>query len=114
MDATTLLVVGMVLLVALGVIVYYTKKSTKQAPDYYGLFWTGIIMFCIGISLENTVMSAVGLIFGVIGYANKDKWKSLHSRTWNELTEDEKKARIMIGILLAFLFMLGLIFFYMM
>jgi len=54
---------------------------------------------------------AIGIIFLVIGLANKDKWKK-NRITRKKLSKAEKNIRIVILVILSILFIVGLVVFF--
>jgi len=71
------------LIVALLVAIFYKKtKKEGHEPDYRTFFNMGIIWIAIGIPLylssDSIALLALGFIFLIAGWANKDKWKEPH------------------------------------
>jgi len=108
-----------VLIVFIGIIavIAVAKKKGKHEPDYYaffvmGLIWTltGIVPFLIH-GFDNTYISfnglfVMGVIFLIIGLANKDKWKN--RKTWQDLDPVQKKLKIALIVILGVMVLLGL------
>ena len=93
-----------VAIVLLGVLAIFFIKSKegKHKVDYYSLFLMGIIWLAVGIPLDMTALWALGVVFFIIGLANKDKWKK--NRTdWKKIT---KKQKNILYISIAMLFLL--------
>ena len=104
MDITIVLSIGiLVLLLLLAVAFLVFKKKKKAEPDYYTFFIMGIIWLGAGIPLGNYALSAMGAVFMVVGLLNRDKWKK--QKKWSELTEEERRLKI---ILIGALFLLVL------
>lgn len=72
-----------VLVLLLLLLVVYRFKKEKREPDYRLLFRMGIIWLAIGLAyplvfgrpFELSGLIALGLIFTIVGLANKSKWK---------------------------------------
>jgi Sec-independent protein secretion pathway component TatC len=104
------IVVGVLLLLALIVTVYMVKKGRKRKVDYYGFFIIGVIWTAIGIPLSNYPLSVMGLVFLILGLANKDKWKEREK--WSDISPQEKKLRIILIMITSLLVVAGLVFYY--
>jgi len=91
--------------IILGLIFWKNHKNNK--PDYYTLFILGILWLPIGISMENYVLSIMGLVFLIVGTVNKDKWRK-PEENWKDLTENEKKLKILLLIVASLLLISGL------
>jgi hypothetical protein len=105
------------ILIAVGVflilfifLVFLLIKKKKRAPDYYTFFIVGIIWLPIGIATGNHALSAMGVVFAIVGLINKKKWKE-NRRIWKKMDKDEKKITVIVIIMLSILVLLGLIFF---
>ena len=88
----------------------------KRPTDYRTLFIIGICWVPLGIPLKNYAFTLMGLVFMVIGLAHHKEWDKNVVR-WKDLTEKEKKFKILliwvllIGVLVgvaAFFVSLGL------
>ncbi len=99
------------LLIVFAVLYIQMRKINKRPVDYYNLFIMGIIWLPIGIIMDYNAFLILGLIFTLIGIANKDKWEKNRVR-WSDYTDKEKKFhKIMIGALTIIL-LIGIIAFY--
>jgi len=87
----------------------HTKKKHRKI-DYFSWFVIGIVWLGAGIPLDNYGLSVMGLIFMIIGLANKSKWKANRVR-WSDLDKDEKKARTWVFIVLGVLLLFGMVLF---
>lgn len=97
------------ILVVLGVVALLALKKGKRRPiDYYSFFIIGIIWTAAGIPLGNYALSVMGIIFMIIGLANKNKWKKNRVH-WNDLTKEEKKWRMILIVLLGVLVLAGFV-----
>jgi len=103
------------LLLGLLLILYFAVKQKKShPPDYYALFILGITWLgagaALGITTKNYGLFGAGVIFTIIGLANKKKWKQNH-RTWKDLDSAEKKIKLTVIVLLGLFVLAGLIFY---
>ena len=111
MSSTPWIMAVVAVLVALLAIVFLTlKKGKPMKTDYYTLFIIGVVWLLFGIPMEGYSFSVMGLVFMIIGLANRDKWKENHKR-WKDISPKEKKIKlIMIGVL-TLLLILGIVVF---
>ena len=98
-----------VLIVAL--LTIFLVKKEKRPPDYYAFFVMGIIWIGAGIPLKNYGLSGMGFIFMVVGLVNKSKWKA-NRRTWDQLSDKDKKFKMIMMIGLLALLILGVVTFF--
>lgn len=105
-----ILIAVLVLIVILAFIAIFVSKKNKRPVDYYNFFIMGIIWTGAGIPLENFALTATGIIFMVLGLANKKKWKSNRVR-WKDLSKTEKRVRIWLFIVLGLLVLAGFLLF---
>jgi len=100
MDMTLLIIMAVALF---GVLVFVLAKalrrSSRAPADYLTFFIMGISLMAIGISTENHVFSAMGLIFAAVSLNHRDKWKRNH-RGWNQLSAGQKRVKITFLIIL--------------
>ncbi len=91
-------------IVILGILaIFFIKaKEGKHKVDYYSLFLMGVIWIAVGIPLEIAVLWILGIVFFMVGLANKDKWKK-NKMDWKKIT---KKQRKILYITIAMLFLL--------
>ncbi len=85
-----LAIIILLLAAAIFVTIKYSKNKSKKGPDYYAFFLIGIIWLAIGIPFNNVPLWALGLVFFIVGLANKKKWKS-NKVKWKDLDKKEKK-----------------------
>jgi len=95
----------------LAIIVRQNTKRKHRKIDYYAWFTIGIIWLAAGIPLKNYGLSAMGLIFMIIGLANKSKWKSNRVR-WSDLDKNERKVRLSVMVVLGALVLAGIVVFF--
>lgn len=100
-----------ILLLIVGISVMVFSKKKRRKPDYYTFFIMGIIWLAAGIPLEMYPLSAMGLLFTVVGLANKQKWKENHPE-WEDLTENEKRNKLILIGISSLLVIAGLIVFF--
>jgi amino acid transporter len=104
-----------ILIIILGIFaVVAARKGKQRPPDYYAFFWMGLIWTIFGIPFwrdGNFAFLAMGIIFLIIGLANRDKWKKNRVR-WSDLTKGERKFKMGIMIFLGLLVLLGMAVFY--
>ena len=93
-----------VVIIVLGILaIFFIKaKEGKHKVDYYSLFIMGVIWIAAGIPLDNTALWILGILFFIIGLANKDKWKK-NRMDWKKIT---KKQKNILYIAIAMLFLL--------
>lgn len=103
----TIVALLIALFIGLVIIAIYTKKW--PAPDYRNLFNIGIIWLAIGLPLKNPALFIMGLVFMIMGITNKNKWQK--PKSWDKLSDKERKIKLLIITILGILVLLGLIFF---
>ena len=110
-----LIAIGIILLILLAVAVFI-KKKTNKPTDYYTLFIIGLIWTISGAFylfipvIKMNFFFIIGLVFMIIGLANRKKWKQ-NKKNWKNLKIEEKRTKLMIIIGLAVLVIFGLVFF---
>ena len=107
-----LIAVALVIIV-LGILaIFFIKaKEGKHKVDYQSLFIMGVIWLAVGILLDNSVLWILGIVFFVIGLANKDKWKK--NRTdWKKTTKKQKNILYIATAMLFLLLVAGIIVFW--
>ena len=84
MNYEVILVLGTLITVVGLVIVFAIRRRrprSKKETDYRALFNMGIIFLVVGIAMSVTTniinpLLMLGLIYFIMGLANKDKWKT--------------------------------------
>ena len=106
-----ILITVLILIIILAGVVVLLKKKYKTPTDYYAFFWMGIIWLIFGIPIGNYALSVMGIIFTIIGLANKNKWQA-NRVTWNQLSADQKKYKIIIISVLSVLVLVGMVVYF--
>jgi hypothetical protein len=104
------ILVGLLAL-ALLVVVFVVKRNRGETltTDFRALFVMGIIWLPIGIATGNPGLWVMGLVFLIVGLANRNKWKE--QRAWSDLSQVERRAKLVLLIGLAVLLAVGVAFF---
>lgn len=105
------IIISIIILLILGIIAMFWTKKSKTPPDYYALFLMGIIWLIAGIPLKNYSLWSLGLIFTIIGLANKSKWEA-NRQKWKDLTDPQKKIKIILLTVSSVLVLIGLVVFF--
>lgn len=105
-----MVLIGILIVTFLGYLIYLrkVKSAKKRDPDYRTLFIIGCTWIPLGLALKNPGFWIGGLIFMVVGLANKKKWKE---DNYSKLPKEKK--RILLGLLIggAIFFAAGIIFY---
>lgn len=83
-------------------------KIKQREPDYYTFFIMGIIWLPAGIAADIPGLWMLGLVFLIIGAANKDKWKK--QPKFSELPKAQRNLKIS-ALILGILFFTGFVFY---
>ena len=110
MENLTLFVIIGIIVTLLLLAIIYLKNKHKQPTNYKAFFIIGITWIPLGISTENYIFSILGIIFIIVGVMNKDKWKE-NSFTWKNLSPEQKKIKLLMGLTLLITLILGIIFY---
>lgn len=103
-----------VLIILLGIVAIYSfKKRKNHEPDYYTFFTMGVVWTIFGIIFYQDMFFflPMGIVFMILGLANKDKWKKNH-RTWKQLSKAERRFKIIVISLLGIGVLAGLVFWF--
>ena len=101
-----------VLIVLLAVVYFWINKGKKRRPvDYYSLFVIGLVWLPFGIIMKNPFFFIMALVFLGLGLVNKDKWKA-NRRRWKDLDKIERRAVLVITVVLMLLVFAGLVAWY--
>lgn len=95
-----------ILAVAFLILYKYRKKPFK--PDYYNMFYIGIVLVALGIIFNMTIFWMLGLIYMGVAGAHKKDWEK-NRKTWKKMDSFEKKlfAGLILGLLIFFLLGIG-------
>jgi len=103
------LVIIFLITVVLGIVAFKLKKN--RPTDYSALFGIGIVWLPFGLLIGNYVLAVLGVVFLISGLANRKKWKE-NRVSWSQLSEGEKKLRMVLMIILLLLVVAGLAVWY--
>lgn len=108
----------LILLILFGVLAFLLTRKKKHKPDYYSFFIMGLTWMVIGGGLmiirrynDLNFLFFIGLIFFVIGLANKDKWKK-NRRTWKNMDKNERIIYIVAMVLVGVLVLAGFVVYF--
>jgi len=98
------------LLIVLGIVAIFVARNNPQEPDYRAFFTLGLILMIIGFSADNTAMWPIGIVFFIIGFVNRDKWKK--QKKWSEMSKGERNLKLGLILGLGVLVLLGVAVFF--
>jgi uncharacterized membrane protein YfcA len=103
-----------VIILALLVVAIFVRKKYPRPTDYYSFFWIGVMWIIVGILMMlfadgDYFFLLMGVIFAIIGLANKKKWKKNRVR-WKDLKKPEKLIQGILIAILAFIIGAGIAF----
>ncbi|MBW3015589.1 hypothetical protein KY330_04145 [Candidatus Woesearchaeota archaeon] len=101
----------LILFLVIALLIYKFSKLKKHEPDYYAFFILGICWFPLGFALNNHAFTIMGLVFMVLGLANRDKWKKNKPVKWKDMKKNERIIYSLIVALLGILVLAGLVMF---
>ncbi len=100
MNVAMITVLVFLLLIGVGFLIHQRRESNRK-PNYRLLFILGIIWLPLGIIFQNLALWGPGIVFFIVGAANRKHWEE--SR-WRDLSPHEKRVKLWaIGILLLIL-----------
>ena len=67
----------------------------------------GIIWLPVGLIMGNTVFWMLGLVYTVLGLANRDKWKD--EKKWSDLSPNERNIRLVVVVGLTLVLAVGIV-----
>lgn len=110
-----LISIGILLIIFILLVVFVIRNKKRRPIDYYSFFWIGLAWTLFGVYswVRYHVFSGlfvIGIVFMILGLANKDKWKKNH-RTWKQMSKSERKLMRWTILLLGLLLLAGLILF---
>lgn len=100
MDTRFLLISGILILVILFAIIWFAiSRKTQIPPNYHSFFVLGVVLFIGGIIQRNLGLLGAGVVFSILGLANKNKWEE-NKQSWEQLKLGEKAvlSAVMLGI----------------
>jgi hypothetical protein len=83
-----------VLFIVIAVYIRKREGGRRGKPDYRAFFILGISFLPIGIATENPGLWGTGVVFMVLGLANRGKWKK--EPGWSELDPEKRRTRFLI------------------
>ena len=98
-------------ILVLGVVAIFATRGKKRPTDYYNFFIMGAIWTAVGIPLKNYLLSAIGLIFLIVGIVHKKDWEKNRIR-WADLDKGEKKLKIIVILTLGMILLVGFAIFF--
>jgi flagellar basal body-associated protein FliL len=98
------------LIVLLAVAALVMKKGKRQKPSYKTFFIMGITWLPVGIVLDNYGLSAMGLIFMIVGLVHRNEWED--EPKWGDLPEEQKRLKIILIVGLSLLLVAGVAAFF--
>ena len=106
------IVSALIVAIAIGILTIVLVKRKEIPPDYFAIFIMGVLWVVIGVLTQNVGLIFLGVVFGCIGFLNKNKWKE-NNKSWKHLNKEEKFVRGAIAIVLGVLVVAGILAFYM-
>jgi hypothetical protein len=93
------IIIILIILIALLFVFFIVRSRTGDAekrhiPNYRALFILGITWIPIGIGTENPGLWATGIVFMIVGAANKKKWGQ--ETKWADLSPETKRVKILL------------------
>jgi hypothetical protein len=93
------IIIVLIIIIALFFVVFIVKsasgnKGEKRVPNYRALFIPGVTWLPIGIGTDSPGLWGMGIVFMLIGGANKDKWGK--ETKWTELSPVAKRIKIIL------------------
>ncbi|MBU1046717.1 Gmad2 immunoglobulin-like domain-containing protein [Patescibacteria group bacterium] len=113
MQQTPTILIGIIIgltLLFLIIFSYLTKgKDNNSSHNYKSIFVIGLTWLPIGVAIDVVTFSIIGLIFLIIGVANKDKWGN--ERKWSELDTKSRVIKlIVLGLGIILLLYVGILY----
>ena len=87
--------ISIVVLIGLVVMILIMRSRGEETePDYRAFFIIGISLIPVGISTENFGLSGAGIVFMVLGLANRSKWNN--QPKWSELSTEKRRLKFFL------------------
>lgn len=99
-----------IFIILLSSVVLVLKKGKRYKPSYKTFFIMGVTWLPIGIVLENSGLTGMGVVFMVIGLMNRDKWEDEFK--WADLPEEQKRLKFILIVGLTLVLLAGLAAFF--
>jgi hypothetical protein len=105
------ILIGLLALVLLVVLLAVKhRRGEPLTTDYRALAVMGMLWVPVGVAIDNPGIWGMGLVFLIIGLANRHRWEE--QRTWSDLSPLEQRTRLMLLAGLALLLGVGLAVFF--
>ena len=106
---------SIIILATIGLGIAVIKKTQKgqikeQDPDYRVFFIMGVSWIPLGIATDNPAFMGAGVIFMLLGLANKDKWQE--KSKWQDMPKAQKQIKLALGVLLGVMVLVGVLFYF--
>ncbi len=111
--AIIVLIIGLLILTLLFLMITaFRSKRGKTIPNYRAMFIIGIAILPSGFVLDNPALWIVGIVFMIIGLANRKQWGQ--QTKWSDLSSNAKKVKLLLvgGLLLLSLLCVAAYFFF--
>jgi len=104
------LLIGIAVLgIVFAIVAYKRRGEFRSEPDYRAFLILGISFLPIGIATENTGLWAMGLIFMILGAANRSKWNN--APKFSEMEPERRRFKLIIIGLLTVLLLTAFLFY---
>lgn len=103
--AWPIILIAIFVLIALVIFLFKKKYIKDEKPNYKVLFIIGTTWLPLGVALKNPGFIIGGLILIIIGMKNKDQWRD--EKKWSEMSEQEKRVKVAIIVLLGLMVIAG-------
>jgi hypothetical protein len=94
-------VAGMVALLGLVFVWRLSKKGWKHETDYRAFFYMGLVWFPLGVVLDFPVFYILGLVYLIMGLANRDKWDKKQPLTPEQIRYKKIATVAAVAVLIA-------------
>ncbi len=103
-----LIIIALIILAVIAVFFNKSENQEDNKPNYRTLFILGVVWLPIGISTSNHAFTALGVIFMIIGMANKKKWRQ--EMKWKDLTIQQKKIKTGLMIVISLILVISVLY----
>jgi hypothetical protein len=106
---------AIIILAIIGLGLAFIKKTKKgeipaKDPDYRVFFIIGVTWIPLGIATENPGFIGAGVLFMILGLANKDKWQE--QTKWKDMPKSMRQMKLALVTLLGVMVLLGVLFYF--